>query len=240
MKNNAVYPLGSPFKVYIQKSPPLNLTEQQLHRIENIWEKETIRTQGKLFNGRILCVDHFDGESLVGHFVEYKIFLAQARDAAIYQELKLHPLCVSSYTYADQSILWGKRSAHVTEFQNFYELVPAGGIDPSSAIEEEIDVIKQFKIELKEETGIDEKMILNITPSYLIFDSKFHIYEICAKIQLAPSAIHLKAPRDEEYTELLWIEETNLHNFVKQNYLIINPLSLQLLQLFKNKNFKDF
>lgn len=233
MKNETILQLPSDFKIHIDYAyPERKINEATKLHIEEIWKKELVRTRGKLFNGTLLSAHEFDGRQLNGHFVEYKYYLAQTRDPSLEAELHVQPICVCGHTTANDCILIGKRSGHVTEYQNFYELVPAGGIDTSAVDKNNVDVIKQLKTELKEEAGIEAPMILGIVPSFLIHYPQTFTYEICAKIELDPSAKNLVADRDDEYTELLWIPKNSMKEFVIQHRKEIIPLSLQLLELF--------
>lgn len=235
MKNEIVIPLPTDFKVSINyEFLERTISEKTKIHIEEIWKEEIVRTQGKLFNGKLLSADDFDGSHLKGHFVEYKSYLAQVRDPSLADELAIQPICVCGYTTSNHEILVGKRSDHVTDYQNYYELVPAGGVDPSAIIEEQIDIIKQIKLELSEEAGIASSLIRQIKPSFLIIDSKTHNFEICAKIELDPITKKSLVERDDEYTELLWIPENKMHEFVERHRKKIIPLSLQILDLYSS------
>jgi hypothetical protein len=233
MQNEQVIPLPTDFKVMINYSyARQEIEDAVLRRVDMLWKQEIIRTEGKVFNGTILNAEKFDGSLLLGHFVEYKHYIAQTRDPSLASIFNIQPICVSAYTHAGDQILFGKRSNHVTDYQNFYELVPAGGVDKSSVEHDRIDILKQIKTELKEEAGIDESKILNITPAYLIPYAATKTYEICAKIELDPQVKDFLGERDDEYTALHWISKDDLPSFVEKNRAAINPLSLQLLKLF--------
>lgn len=205
--------------------------EETKHQIEDIWKKELIRTNGKLFNGKLLSAEEFDGKQMIAHFVEYKHYLAYSRDPSL--DICIRPLCVCGYTTSDENILFGLRADYVTDFPNYFELVPAGGLDPSSMVNNKIDVIKQLRIELKEEAGIEESMIRSIVPTYLVEYYEPCTYEIVAKIELNASAKNWVGERDDEYTELIWVHKHNLNEFVNLHRKKIIPLSLQILNLFK-------
>lgn len=232
MQNEKVLALPQNFEVKLDANAlKTDLTPPIERRIQEIWDQEYIRAQGKLFNGKIFSATNFDGTVLQGHFVDYKHYVAQVRDPTLFENLHIQIVSISGYTVANESILIGKRAAYVTGFPGHYELVPAGGIDPSVVTNQSIDIIKQFKKELREEAGIEESMIKSILPVYLIKYSEREPYEICAKIILAPEAA-LNNPRDEEYTELFWMERKRLPEFINNNREIMIPLSLHLLDLF--------
>lgn len=233
MNRFQIIPLPADFK--IQVSSPLKertLSPMLSGRIEKIWESEMKRTQGKLFNGKIFCVDQLEENQLYGHFEEYKYYLSQVRDPLLLETLRLHPLCICSYSYAGNLVLVGKRAGYVTEYPHFYELVPAGGLDPTSITSGLIDLSKQWKTELKEEAGIEEEMILSITPQYLILETESPNYEICAKVELDTRVLNKQAERDEEYTHLYWIPQEEIPTFIHHHRTEILPLSLKILELF--------
>lgn len=233
MENEIVLPLPSNFEVVLDfDHSPKNLDAETQNVIENIWEKELIRTQGKLFNGNLFSADNFDGIQLYGHFVEYKHFLAQVREPQLFELLAIKPVCVCGYTVDCDHILIGKRSDYVTEFQNYYELVPAGGIDTSAIHNDKIDIIKQLYTELKEEAGIEVSMVKKITPSFLVKYSDVQPFEICSKIELHDSTRDALGKHDEEYTELIWIKKNKIREFVEKNREGIIPLSVHLIDLF--------
>ena len=230
---NTIFPLTNEFRVNINPiSSPKNLSEATRKHIEELWKKELIRTKGRIFNGKLLSADEWTGNQLTGHFVEYKHYVAQARDPALINVLNIAPICVCSYSVADNHILIGKRSDHVTDYQNCFELVPSGGIDPSAVQQDSINFIKQFELELKEEAGLDPSFVKHITPSFLILYQETNSYEICAKIELDPSAITARVARDEEYSELMWIQKSRMPEFIKKHHQQFNPLSIQILSLF--------
>lgn len=229
---NNYFPLTPYFKIIVEPTPPHIIDPFIKDQIERLWDQELIRTNGKIFNGKLLSATSFQNDQLIGHFVEYKNYLAQARNPSLSKILNIQPICVCSYTVAGNDVLIGKRSDFVTDYRNFYELVPAGGIDPSSISNNTVDIIQQLKVELKEEAGILESMILNISPKHLIIYPETNSYEICSYVQIDPSIKNMKLARDEEYTELLWIPKHDLTQFVEKNRDKIIPLSLQLIDLF--------
>ncbi len=202
--------------------------------IEDIWKKELIRTEDKLFNGQILSAEEFDGKQLIGHFVEYKQYLAQLRDPSLADELNIKPICVCGHTTAGDYILIGLRSNYVTDYANYFELVPAGGIDPLAIINNRIDIRKQIQIELKEESGIEASMVQSIVPTFIIQYMESCTYEIVSKIELDPAARNWVGERDGEYTEIMWIAKRDVKAFVEQHRKQMIPLSIQILDLFAN------
>lgn len=233
MKHERVIPLTDDFKIIINHSPSLPLIPHTIQEhIEDIWKKEIVRTRGRVFNGQLLSAETLHHHELHGHFVEYKHLIAQLRDPSLKEILNVQPICVCGYTLAGDSILIGKRAAHVTDYPNLYELVPSGGVDPSAIVRDQVNIIHQLKIELKEEAGIEENMIDSILPSFLIICSESCTYEICAKIELNTEVKNREAERDEEYTELKWIPKTMIKKFIQEQQEKIIPLSLQILDLF--------
>lgn len=232
-KEIVITSISCDFQIQVNYSAtPLQLSEKTHFKIEEIWKQELIRTRGKVFNGEILSAAEVSPNQIKGHFVEYKHYLAQTRDPSLFNELQIQPVCVCGCTFAGNKILIGKRSDYVTAYANCFELVPAGGIDPSSVENDYANIVKQVEIELKEEAGLTAEMIEKITPKFLLFCPQTHIYEVCSYIEVDPSSKQSTADRDDEYTELFWIDKSEIKKFIEFNQGQMIPLSLQILNLF--------
>lgn len=236
MDHRPPIPISKDFKVIIRPNTSiLKLDPSIENHVEAIWNYEIDRTQGKIFNGKLLSAwGGFNEKELIGDFVEYKHYLAQARDPSLINILKIHPICVCGYTVSGDHILIGKRSKAVTDYPNYYELVPAGGIDIKSVENNQVDIYKQIKIELKEEAGLDESQVLSAVPKYLITCADTNSYEICFNIELSPLLKNQNLLGNGEYTRLLWIKKSQLETFIKEHQNEIIPLSLQIVDLFKS------
>jgi hypothetical protein len=233
----------SPFQVH-QLSPQFTievlpcargftLSDHEKILIENIWNHEVDRRPSHLYNGQILNVVSFGSDKMVAEFVDYKYFLAQLRDPNFEPVLGLRTMAVSGITTVIDKVLMGKRSDTVTNFPKCYELVPSGGIDPGSVVDNKIDLIKQFELELWEETGISVTEIKQIRPRALVYDDNLKMYDLCAEIVVNYSV--LKEPLDpsEEYEDMEWIAKSDIARQVRRHKEQFVPLSLLLIDMMK-------
>jgi len=219
--------LSADFKVVVIHSN--NIIDQE---VERVWQEELTRTNGKVFNEQLLAFDAFEGQVLTGHFVEYKSYIAQIRGG----KGGIKPVSISGYCRAGNYVLVGKRSQQVTDYSGFYELVPSGSIDPSSMNENSIDVTKQVRTELLEEAGIGAGLVKGVVATHLIECVNEGVYEICCRVEVDEQVLgrELKGNGDGEYTELNWIEKSEIGKFVEKNMGMIVPLSLELIEIELN------
>jgi 8-oxo-dGTP pyrophosphatase MutT (NUDIX family) len=232
MESKFISKLNDNFKLICLEEKPIFINANLLEEIEQIWQAEFVRTEGRIFNGKLLSAIRFDGQTLFGQFVDYKLYLAQARNPLLAHQLQIKPICVCAYTTAGPYILMGKRAAHVTDYQNFYELVPAGGIDPSSKEEGSINIIKQLKKELQEEAGIEDHHIEQITPHSLAFFSETDTYELLCEVKVKAAVRYENLGHDDEYTELFWIHKNEMPTFLNKEKDRILPFSKDILKIF--------
>ena len=77
------YKITPHFHLEVAEAPRgFSLSDYDKTRIEMLWQEETVASPAKLFNGVILNFVSFEGDKLVGEFVDYKFYLAQLRDPA--------------------------------------------------------------------------------------------------------------------------------------------------------------
>jgi len=82
-----------------------------------------------------------------------------------------------------EKYLIAKRSRRVRIYKGYWELVPAGGIDPGClGMGGQVDFRKKLIQELAEETGIQARFVEDIRPFAVIYDPKIRTYDICCKI----------------------------------------------------------
>jgi hypothetical protein len=224
--------LSPNFQIKISSASSENYSKALLEQIERIWQEEKALCGDGLFNGWILNALSVTEEQLSAHFVEYKYYLAQIRKPELHQQLQLNPVSVSGYTHTKDHVLIGLRSKNVTEYKNLYELVPSGGIDKDALVEGQIDIQKQFFLELYEEAQIASQNVVSVRPFCMIYQSSTFHYELCAEIVVDPSMLRLQPFFSDEYTQLRWMPKSELLQFVEENKNKFVPLSLYLLKLF--------
>lgn len=221
--------ISSNFRIEVFPTPKMDYPTRVKDKIEEIWDKEVALRGKHLFNGQILSATSLAEDVLRGHFVEYKVYLAQIRYPVLYQDLHIRPVCVSGMTCAEDKILMGQRSHTVTESRGLYEFVPSGGIDPDSLVEGQIDFRKQFLLELQEEAEISPNEVIEIQPLYMVYHAPTVHYELCAKLLVDPVVLQRKILSRVEYDRFEWLSPNEIRLLVEEQGQQIVPLSLHLL-----------
>lgn len=232
------YPLLPLFTLQVSDRVSKPLPSGCEEMIENIWRHEFEKSEGKLFNGKLLSFVSLSHEKLIGEFVDFKFFLAQIIEPKLKPILQIEPIGVSGLTFSQGKILCGCRSSHVTTYAHWDELVPSGGVDAQFISDGRIDLQKQLSIELEEEAGIAAEHILKISPLALIHDMTAGGYDICIAMELSGSAIESTLSFSPEYEILKWVPKELLmalnekggnghFRFSKESFV---PLSLYLIE----------
>lgn len=204
------------------------LSDEVKERIDSIWQEES--QAGNLFNGPFLSAISFDHQKLKGMFVPYKNFIAQLRDPSLKPYLKITPVSISGLTLLGENIVFAKRSSYVTQFQNYYELAPSGGIDADCVEENMVNLRSQVKKELQEELGVSPRKVKAIKFFALIYDKRLESIDLCAEIHIHPFALHAQT---WEYSQVMTVPASEVSNFVKMKNEQFVPLSLVMLHFRK-------
>lgn len=189
--------------------------------IDAIWSEEK-RRRPHLFNGQVLGAVHFDAQHVEAVYLEYKTYLACARQPDLFEKTGAVSMAVSGITLGPHGILFGKRSDHVASFSGAYELAPAGSLEGA-------DYRKQIFEELKEETGLTSAEIESAIPILLIHDKNDHILDICIELTLKKGAGARQVP-NEEYEELFWVPFSDLPTFCQEKAAQFIPTTRAILQ----------
>lgn len=209
-----VFPLKGECKVVVQsksKKFPKILDDQ----VDKIWSL-AVEENSHLFNGLIYHFERISQQVVYGQFVEYKYFYACTTDPELQTQLKLFPLGITGITRCGGKTLIGKRSTSVTLFQGMFEFVPAGSIDPQVIVNNEVDLNRQFVIELEEETGISDSFVDSITPYLLVRDNQKKLVDIVARIELSERALDYTWGNSSEYSEIRWMDDDTLRRHFEQ------------------------
>ena len=218
--------LSDDFTVHIQEKPSLAiLPSEVLAQIESIWNEEQQKRGQFLFNGKILNHISHDSHHLVGHFVEYKHYLAQLRDPTLRPFLPIQGVGMTGVTFAENHVLMGRRASHVTSYPNKLEFAPAGGVD-ADYVENDLFLLnKALLSELHEEVGYNTNAVESLQPFALISEPHINHWEICTRIILKPHQKDLLTPTSPEYSEIFWLPINTLNSFFDQHANDIIPMS---------------
>lgn len=199
--------------------------------VTEIWKAATA-ADSKLFDGKIVCVDSVNADSLQCKLIPYRYIWAQRQTPELKSQLRLRPLGVSGLTHNDKYVLFGLRNNQVMQYPGFLETVPSGGVSDSVLAPDGIaDYCRQLQNELLEEAGVSATSLLSITPLFLLYDELETTYDICCQIVVDPEALdHLPHEVDKEYEQLLPVELTQLSKFIAANKSRIMPTSLKFLE----------
>lgn len=224
--------ISDKFTIHVDTTPrKIELSDLEEREIERVWEREKKIKGDHLFNGQLLNYSTHDETQLTGYFIEYKHYLAQLHNPSLYETLRVEGIGISGVTRAGDFVLFGKRAAHVTTHPLFYELAPAGGIDPSFVRGEGVPLSIPFIQEMYEEVGVQEESVLSIKPFALVYDREMHLYEVCANIELDVHILEKSFIPSLEYDALCWVPQSDLGHFISMHKQEIVPLSLFLLEL---------
>lgn len=224
--------INSRFTIALQPSTSYSfLAETKKSLIQTIWDQEQKKRDGKLHEGAILSAISYDSKSLVGQFVPYKYFFAQACDPSLKPDLKIVPVSISGMTLIGEEIIIAKRASWVSQYPNCYELAPSGGIRPPGRDLEAVDLKVQLLDELQEEIGMNRTHVKSVKFFSLVHDEKEDAIELCAEIRLKPSCLILSST--SEYSQVIAIPCQELEGFVRDHKDEFVPLSLLLLRLKK-------
>lgn len=230
MNNYQTFKITSDFTIYVAPySRGFTLSDHEKLLIENIWRNEQL-TRPTLFNGQILNVVEATPSKIEGEFIDYKYYLAQEKDPRCKELLNIKPLSISGLTTAGDKVLIGLRSTQVTDYPNFFETVPSGGIDPRALKDDHIDIHKQFQLELWEETKISVTDVKNVILNGLAYDKQLDRFELYATLQVSYTILKEELDLSAEYKSLRWISKSELPAFVKKNQQQLVPFTLFLLK----------
>jgi len=141
----------------IEYEPEINSIQRDA--IEKLWNDELKKR--KLFNGNIVSYRSHknDNETLnIECFItQYKYFFAQLKNPEL--NLNITPIGVSGIIIDEEYNTLLAVRQNVTEYNGYYELIPAGSIDSSKREGSNILFQNQLIIEFEEETRISKDNI---------------------------------------------------------------------------------
>jgi hypothetical protein len=231
-----VHSLRPEFRVQlVQSLEPVIADVDALARIHEIWEAESARRGGALFNGRLFSIVHSSPERITGWLTEYRWFLAQRRDPSLHPLLKVRPLGVTGVLCCGDGIVFGRRAGHVEMDASLWELVPSGGVDGSKVdVASQLDLGAYLLTELKEETGIQPTAVSRPPQAFaMVEDQVSHVTDVGLIIQVDYSAAQVHdlfaALTNREYVELEVVPLPRIPDFLVQCGATLAEVSRALL-----------
>ncbi len=182
-----------------------------LRRVAAAWALARAE-QPFLFDGELFSVHDQSGDTLRGHFVPYRFWVAQRRDPALFDELGVCALGVTGYLRVADHVILGRRGSEVAAEAGRWELAPTGGIERAALTDAgDIDPVRQLSLELEEELGIPGDALSDPSPLALVSDAETHLLAVVvgARLELTPAAVEalFAAVEAPEYAELALVPE---------------------------------
>ena len=210
----------------IEYEPEINSIQRDA--IEKLWNDELKKR--KLFNGNIVSYrshENNHGALNIKCFItQYKYFFAQLRNPEL--NLNITPIGVSGIIIDEENNTLLAVRQNVTEYNGYYELIPAGSIDSSKREGSNILFQNQLITEFEEETRISKDVVKEIQPFCLIFDKNHGVYDICSKIHIYGSLKNkLNTEQNEEYRNIEKMNLKNLLSNIEHNKYV--PTSITIL-----------
>jgi 8-oxo-dGTP pyrophosphatase MutT (NUDIX family) len=221
-------------------TPPA-LEPDVLARVEQIWQQEKKLRGDQLFNGAMFSVQEFSEGEIIGCMTEYRLFLAQRRDPALYEALKIRPLAVTGVLACRDGLVLGQRSSRTEMDANLWELVPSGSVDAQSLDDDgQPSLLRCLLNELREETGILASNVLG-EPSAIAAadDSASHVVDIGLGMRIDLSAGQVietfAALKNREYASLEVIAADGIEAFRKNRGASLADVSAALLKIVNDR-----
>ena len=151
--------------------------------IDDVWT-DACKYQRHLFDGASLCCTAINAQEIVCAIVPYRFLFAQNRDQRVRTELNLVSLAVSGVLQVQEHLIYGRRSANVTDYPQALELVPSGSVDSANCEGTHVNYKQQLLTELKEEIGYYLQETSLVSPFLLVIDEQNAVCDICCNINL--------------------------------------------------------
>lgn len=198
-------------------------------QVDPIWEQRPPH----IFNGSLLIhlasTIEADRIALTGAFIEYRYYYVQKRSGV---DLGIAPIGVSGLILCDGHYVFARRSAAVTSYSGYLELVPSGGLDQSTASEDgQVDFAGKLQEEFAEEVGLPAHTLTSIKPFTVIYDPQDPVYDIGCLLRCSASlnTILASLSESEEYDDPIAVPTPMMPDWITQRRDEVVPTSLALL-----------
>jgi hypothetical protein len=224
-------PISNSWQILLDTTPQKSLSDTTINTIvDSIWQKATSQISS-LHDSPICCLSKVENKTITCFSVPYRYFYAQKQSRELQVRLALKPVSVSALVCTDDSLIIAKRGSKVTQYKNYWELVPSGPIGKKYFAKKEVDFKGQLLEQLKEEIGLDSDNVATSDLFALIYDAYEFTYDICCQIGLSGvygDELSLQKT-DSEYSELQAIPLAELPAFIEQHHRFIVPTSMEIL-----------
>ena len=220
-----------------------NISKELLSKISIYWNDYTKSKNSSVFNDKVLRfvrINPNNKNEINVTFTDYKNIIVDRN--FLNSSLGFYQVGVSGLILIneqrDNFILFAKRSKNVTEYPNFYELVPSGNLD-KSVLDKDGTINFNLKIldEFKEETGLSDSIINNMYSFCFVRDNINHVYDVCCILELNidRNLLNDSFKNVSEFYSPCFVDVKNLQNFLFEHESKIVPTSKAILQCFLEK-----
>ena len=225
-----------------------NISEKMKDKISNFWNNDVKSKNETIYNDQVLRfvrINPNNNAEIEVSYTDYKNIIIDRE--FLNSSLNISQVGVSGLVInkngLDSLILFAKRSSNVTEYPNFYELVPSGNLDKSVLSNDgTINYIAKILQEFEEETGLLSSAITNITPFCFVRDNKNHVFDVCCvlEINVDPKILTDSFKTVSEFNSPYFVSLENLNSFVCENESNIVPTSKAIVECFLQNYKNDF
>jgi 8-oxo-dGTP pyrophosphatase MutT (NUDIX family) len=211
--------LQLPEKFVVHKEFKKKLSTAIEKEIARIWDAEKQVSGARLFNGLLFSVEQLTADTVTGCFTEYRIYLAQLRRPELFSELRVQPLAVTGLLKNREGLFFGRRNPGLAQQADYWELIPAGGIDASTLTNDGcVQPHEQLLRELEEEVGLKRAEVR--PPQLICFseDLDHHLFELVWEVETALDTKTIMAAQaavdDPEHAEIRCVPWRDLKEFL--------------------------
>lgn len=229
MENFEIIPLGKDFRIEDAGELAPVLPSSLSRQIDTLWQQERARRGDALFNGSLLTlVGPGAKEQLARHRsiaaarTEYRLFVAQTREPALYEHLSIRPLAVTGIVRVGGEILLGRRAHNVTQDAGCWEFSPSGGLTAvACSAGGLVDPALQILQELEEEGNIPSSAVQKVTVLALMIDHAAHVHDIVLELKLSLTASEIAdycaARGSREYSDFRLVSSDRLPEVLRDD-----------------------
>lgn len=216
-----IYAVDSDLTVTCRSQHFVDPTPRVQAQIDKIWTTELARSPPP-FNGDLLSVISHSPRTIISTKTDYKTYLAQSRNPALFDDLKVSPLAVTGLLVCRDGVVFGKRSSDVEQDKNLWEFVPSGSVDGTKLLPNgAVDFYGNILEELREEIGVAKNHIVAPPrPFALVHDLTSHVFDVALILrtnltqqQIVTKFNELQNDEYDEYTDLEIVDVGRLENF---------------------------
>lgn len=226
--------LPAPIEILEATGSPAPFVSEIEAKVDAVWQREREK-RPQLFDGQIFTVDRVDSARIVGRYMPYRYFLAQLVEPALFEALHIQVLAVTGALFSPDGLIFGRRNHSLTQHGNYWELVPAGGVDRKSRLESgQLDVNRQLLVELEEEVGLCTQDVFGMKAVCAIRDHEHHVVDVVVRMETTHSLAEIQARhtelKDPEHRAIRAVTVDALATFARETGDALLPASALILQ----------